>query len=847
LLRVSALLGLLVAAALSPGAGAAELAEAFGRDTYVYVSIPSVPVLRANGGESAYGAILGSEEMTRFLAEGFPALTALEDRFREIAGRDFAGVLDLATGRAALAMVPDTDYTVAGVAALQIDESSGEFQDFIDYLAEETGLEWNDIDVPGTTVRFAQTGPAQAGYVAGSGRFNFNVGTSPAQVAYATAEGHFIVGTSLEAVRVLCLGILSGRSDNLATNETYAKCRAKARSPQAELEAFVHLTPLVNLVLLEAPPEVRPVLDEIGLTGLAAIRYSSSPAGKGFTDRALLYFPDGRGGIFAALEAAPDEYRDFLESVPSNTLSANWLHVNPGVLWDSIAAAVRTVAPPEGLEGASSGLASMEESAGVSLRDDLVGNLSGNIVTYSVIPSQTLALAFGGGMGQTVISVGLSDEERFTKAFDACWDHLAELAAEAQAEGGTEAPFQPQVRFNLNRRPFGEATVYEAALALNPAMQITPSLAISQKRLFVATDLQTLRNALTRPEDTAGLGENEDYIRAAGFAGEATAGASYANTPAVFESVYSLASVFLPLVTAQMKVPSPVDILLMPPAQSFSRHLVGTAEAIRADEDSITATSHGPMGILRTLWLMGIGGAAIGNWATTHFIEEVTERTQLKRLGLALLMYSNDNDGAFPPDLATLKREGSLKRVDTERVRYVRGLMDYDAPGLIIAFSTETTPAGRAALFVDGHVMHITDTELVEQIGGWLELGAEPTPAEIEAACEKNLRTLAASLERYAEFHEGRLPDALDKSADYRFAPLVVNCPADDEIGESDYGVIAGLDISTVVDEKKGSVVLVYEKSARHDGKAGVVFLDGTFDRIPADELEDLIEASRNQ
>ncbi len=833
LLRVSALLGLVVASVLSPGAGAAELAEAFGRDTYVYVSIPSVPVLRANSAESAYGAMLGSEEVAKFFGEGFPALTALEDKFREIAGRDYGEVIDLATGRAALAMVPDPNHMVAGVAAIQVDESSGEFKSFIDHLAEGAGLEWNEVDVPGTTVRFAQAGPAQ--------------------VAYATAEGYFIVGTSLEAVRVLCLGILSGRSDNLVTNETYAQCRAKARSPQAELEAFVHLAPLVNLVLLQAPPEARPALDELGLTGLAALHYSSSPAGKGFTDRVLLYFPDGRAGVFAALEAAPDEYRDFLESVPSNTLSANWLHLEPGALWDSIGAAVRTVAPPEGLEEAASQLEAMETSTGISVREDLIGSLSGNLVTYSVVPSQTLALAFGGGMGQTVISAGLSDEERFTKAFDACWDYLAEQAAAVQGEGGEEAPFEPQVRFNLNRRPFGETTVYEAALVLNPAVQITPSLAISQKRLFVATDLQTLKNALSRPADATGLGKNEDYMRAAGFAGEATTGASYANTPAVFESVYSLASVFLPLVTAQMQVPSPVDILLLPPARSFSRHLVGTAEAIRADEDSITATSHGPVGILRTIWLSAVGGGAMANWVAAQGPaaappESHTERNQLKILGLALLMYSNDNNGAFPPDFATLGRERYLKGgsgVEIRRFRYVPGLDDYDAPGLIIAFSRETTPAGRAALFVDGHVMHVTDTELVEQIGGWLELGEEPTPAEVEAACEKNLKTLAASLKRYAEFHEGRLPDALSKTVNYRFAPLVVNCPADAEIGDSDYAVIAGLDISTVGDERKGSVVLVYEKSARHDNKAGVVFLDGRFDRIPAARLEELIEASR--
>src|SRR4051812_46947094 len=121
--------------------------------------------------------------------------------------------------------------------------------------------------------------------------------------------------------------------------------------------------------------------------------------------------------------------------------------------------------------------------------------------------------------------------------------------------------------------------------------------------------------------------------------------------------------------------------------------------------------------------------------------------SNLRQIGLAVQMYANDNKGAFPPDLATLNKDGDLDGSvfvcpstnhsaasgkpsyqlgkDLSDV-YVGGGMTTPAPtNAIVAYEpptdhtgSQTGPrSGGNVLFADGHVEFVTDlTSVISEL-----------------------------------------------------------------------------------------------------------------------------------
>lgn len=95
----------------------------------------------------------------------------------------------------------------------------------------------------------------------------------------------------------------------------------------------------------------------------------------------------------------------------------------------------------------------------------------------------------------------------------------------------------------------------------------------------------------------------------------------------------------------------------------------------------------------------------------------------LKQIGLALLMYSGDNGGNFPPNLKALKDQDILddgpvylwtdpkQPGRSEPFVYVPGYKDDNeqATTMILAYAPQVTDGWREALFIDGHVEALTE------------------------------------------------------------------------------------------------------------------------------------------
>ena len=822
----AAAIALLLILSAAPAA-AARLDEATDAKAIAFISIPSVPALIAPG-ESAFDRIMSEPEVARFISEGFPALARMRDDFAAATGMSFSEAVSLAIGEAALAVVGDEENMVAVVGAIEVDTGNPRLAELVGKL--ESLTEWQTIEIPGGRLHSKTLGRIDA--------------------VWGMKEGYLVFGTSETAVRDLCGAIPLGRPESLAGSNRYRYCLNMADASQSELTVYVDCEELAGACLRDAPEETRAFFDALGVLSIGSLLYSSRPASDGFIDTFLVYFPSGRDGIFAAPEPSPAGLSEALARIPRDVISASWSHGDLAMVYDVAAEAVRAVVPADILEGLTSRVGALKSEAEVDIRADLFGSLAKNITTWTPKPSQVLGLGFSGGLGQGVMMVELGDEEHFRGAIERTWAYLEAHQAEFAVELDM-GPFAGEpIRFLFARQDFVGQTVYQACVSLTPMMQATASLAVADGHVIFSMDAQSIRNVLSAPGADPGLAQNPDYARAAQLAGTADTEVSYIDTKALFENTYGLLAMMLPLMLSQIDADMPLDQLLMPSGPAISRHLFGSATAVTTGDDHVKITSFGPVGQARAAYMGGVGGASIGYWVARSSMDDralvaapgggaQANRNILKQVALGLLMYSNDYSGEFPPDLETISQAGYVKGEVADGLAaysYVPGLRDDYLPGLIIAYAKETTPAGRLALFIDGHVMNLTDAELAEQVGGWLDLPEEPSDDALRAACGENLRVLAESVRRYARYHDGAVPEKLNLAADYRFAPLVTNCPADAEIGHGDYATVEGLNISALPQGSEGAVLLVYEPAARHDGAHSAVFMDGT--RVLLDDEE---------
>lgn len=822
-----------VAAAASATAG--EVAEALPRDTLVYVEIPNVQAFRAGNDTSAYGKILGEESVRNFLEKGFPALDSLEELVKEHTGNSVAEILEHCKGRVAFALVGDERSVVGGVLVVEVGEEAEEFEGWIGEAAGRLPLEWAEVEIPGAT--------AMVGRRADGG--------DKGELCYTFAGEAFVACTSLGELERTAAGLVSGRVESLSGSEEFRRAMSVAGVEQPEAFVYLGYADAMGMLLEEAPANIAAVLRQLGLDSLGSMVYWSRRAGDGVVDTISMHFPEGRKGVFLSPGSSGEDYRRVMSMAPEEVISASWTHADLGVFYDAVAAALETALPPTAVEDLSGGLREFEGEVGFGIRADLVGSLGKNILSYQPMPSGTPGMGLAGGMGQQVMMVELADEARFAEALAAYWMKLKETGKDIEIPMPAGTPLEGGGRLSFIETPFDETTIYETRLAVGMMFQVAPAMAVSDGWLVVGMNAQAVKNALSGKEKhVASVLESADYTSAARFAGPGNASASYCRTKVAFENLYTMASVMMPFALMRFGEAAPIDQFLMPAAADISQHLFGSAMAVNVTDDSIRMTEFGPVGAVRTLSSIGTIAAAVGSWAVQTQQRERAgvgrpqEKNDLKMLGLGLLMYSNDHEGDFPQELSTLAEEGYLGTgadVDVSRFFYVRGLRDDDAPMLLVALSRRIGDQGRPALFVDGHVEHLSESEVAEQVGGWLELPEEPGADELRAACEKNLGELGRSVGKYAKYHDGLVPEKLERNVDYRFAPLVTTCPANDSPDGSDYLTVAGLDISSVGEDARKDVVLVYEREAFLDGTTGVGFLDGSIRRLDGDELRNAL------
>lgn len=261
-------------------------------------------------------------------------------------------------------------------------------------------------------------------------------------------------------------------------------------------------------------------------------------------------------------------------------------------------------------------------------------------------------------------------------------------------------------------------------------MPIAPAWTAHDGRLIVGLFPQIVITALDRlldgtPERDSILA-NSDFRRARKVLGGVGSMLGYVDTKAGVGNLYPLA---LPMaqVGAAMAQGEGVDVNVsaVPTIDAVTKHLFAHVTTSRVDDDGILFVAYGPLPM--AVPSIGAGGMELPLMASILLpslarARELAKRTvsaaNLKGVGVSCLIYANEHNELFPPDLQTLVEDGSITPAQLESPKRVRGRECYvyvvrqgngSDPRNILAYERRDLNDGEGVnvLFVDSSVRFV--------------------------------------------------------------------------------------------------------------------------------------------
>ena len=464
------------------------------------------------------------------------------------------------------------------------------------------------------------------------------------------------------------------------------------------------------------------VVQELGLDQVKSFTTRVGFDGAAMVHESLLAAPGPHTGLLAALETTTAEQLDW---APAEAMSVSAINCPPAQVYGTVMQAIKAVAPPEAFDQIEGQIAALEEQMGVPLRTALVENIAGPMVGYSM----GAGTAGGGPLGGSVAVVALRDGA----VVEGVLTRLEQFVA-----GMAEAMAAVQVTEQGGRR------VHTWTVAPLAMMQVSPCWTVTDNRLVAASGPALLTAAVKQLDPAQRTGS----IRQTSSFAEATVDmpaqvlfVRYADTKAVFKATLQAMQMFWPMLAMVMQGQGVALPMQLPTFQGVVERMELTVDYVWADEAGFRQHRRGvtPGGVA------SMGGAALGVSIMMPALARAREQakrtqclTHLRTIGVAIMTYQNDFEGAFPPDLETLleTEEVSAEMLvcpssgDEEgEISYVyRGsdlTVEKVQPMVIVAYDKYENHQGdcRNVLFADAHIERMEQEEAflqaVERDNAW--------------------------------------------------------------------------------------------------------------------------------
>jgi hypothetical protein len=286
------------------------------------------------------------------------------------------------------------------------------------------------------------------------------------------ADGHAVavVGTADPAQY-----FAAKKPEPIGRSELYKAVRGDAGFPTTSY-GFIDVGALLGLAREAAPPEVGGVLDTLGLNGLKAVRYRSGYDGRALRSQVEVQTQGERKGALRLLGGKPMTLAD-LPPLPADLLRFQAGSVDFMGLHDTVVRLVEDLAKLDPKDGGrvQDALKQIDQVLGVSLRDDILGELAGPVVTYTS-PGENFILS---GL---VLAFRVKDGDKLRRSLGAAITNLGKK---------NNAPV------TVVERRYRDATFHEVSVPV-PGYFVAPTYAVSKGWLVVALYPQPVQGFVLR-------------------------------------------------------------------------------------------------------------------------------------------------------------------------------------------------------------------------------------------------------------------------------------------------------------------------------------------------------------
>jgi hypothetical protein len=553
-----------------------------------YVAAEDLDQLQARADQTAIGRLINDPAMQAFVAPlktAFNEMVALPPDLPPSL-KDLVQLVKSLRGQVALAFLGmDPKGGPAIVASVDFGARTGEFGPLLGRLANE--LAGDDVKVGMSTK---------------DGRPWWTIAIRRGPTLHATiVDTAFVVATTPD----LLANVVGAPADTgtLATSSEFQGVLGRIGREGLAVLAYANVPAALAAFGEAFPPEVRPMVEAMGLDTIRAVAYAMSFAGDGFRDTFLVHAPKADHGIIPAIQLAPIDRPRFLGLAPANAFAYGEMNLSLERYWAALKSIMQTMEPRAVVE-IEKGLAQVDAQLGVSVERELLGGLGGTLGWYA-------SMSQGGGLFP---ELALMATVKDPAAYEQVLTRFAEGIAGIVNEDGRVIVRKRTMEFEGQRLHLVELQMARG----DDVVPFTPSWALLGDRLIVTLVPYTLKEIVWRAKNAQaagpGLDAQEDFKALYALKPASAGYVGYFDLQAVLALLYDtgvplLQTLVKPNLYQEVAGKLPVDFAALPPARVIRPYLRSMMSFESWDEDGIEVRMHGPIPLMPVLFGVGIGAA----------------------------------------------------------------------------------------------------------------------------------------------------------------------------------------------------------------------------------------------
>lgn len=446
------------------------------------------------------------------------------------------------------------------------------------------------------------------------------------------------------------------------------------------------------------------VIKELGLNNVKTFTARAGFAGTDVVSNCLLEIPQPHTGLPATLKTINLSMFDVVDARAVNTFAVN---CDIAGIYDTIMQAVKAALPDGDYNEIQQGIADFESETNIDIRKGLLQSLAGPMVCYSLGAGAVMEAPSGG----IVVIAGLKDASLWEKSMTALEDF-------AGAMGGDMLQISSQEQSDGR-------TLHCWVIAPLAMMQVMPCWAVVDNNVIIGSNTAMYNIAVNQMTSVSAGGKSirttEGYKKVTANLPDNLISLTYTDSKVQFNQMMISLQQFWPMITMVAKQ-ADINLPVMLPSVT---HIVNDMEPSCQYSwfDTRGLRSHYRGGGVEVS-LPAVAGGAVGAGIMMPALARSREQARgvvsmsnLKQLGLALIMYADEHQGNLPENIEQAKdyyRNSKIlqsplkpKDFDGPSYIYITGhslKKGSPAQEIVVYENPEYCRDMVNALFLDGHV-----------------------------------------------------------------------------------------------------------------------------------------------